>query len=82
MSLAHNCYQIDNIKRRDSKASIERVLPEYSCLLLSPANLWQQNLQTFSLDSNIVNTIFSYQVNIQIFFFFVILANTLYSLFV
>lgn len=60
-TLARLCYQIDNIKRRDSKASIERVLPEYSCLLLSPANLWQQNLQSYTLDNNIINTIYNYQ---------------------
>ncbi|XP_013179398.1 PREDICTED: sterol regulatory element-binding protein cleavage-activating protein [Papilio xuthus] len=60
-SLLQHCYQIEGIKRRESKASIERVMPEYSCLLLSPANLWQQNLQTFSLDANIINTIYNYQ---------------------
>nr|XP_026500680.1 sterol regulatory element-binding protein cleavage-activating protein [Vanessa tameamea] len=63
-TLLQHCYQIEGIKRRDSKASIERVLPEYSCLLLSPANLWQQSLQSFSLDANIVNTIYAYQ-NLQ-----------------
>ncbi|XP_059059772.1 sterol regulatory element-binding protein cleavage-activating protein [Achroia grisella] len=63
-TLLQHCYQIEDIKRRDSKASMERVLPEYSCLLLSPANLWQQSLQTFSLDANIVNTVYNYQ-NLQ-----------------
>ncbi|XP_073951659.1 SREBP cleavage activating protein [Choristoneura fumiferana] len=60
-SLSQYCYQIDGMNQRNSKASLERVLPEYSCLLLSPANLWQQNLQTFSMDVNVVNTIHSYQ---------------------
>ncbi|XP_075990761.1 SREBP cleavage activating protein [Anticarsia gemmatalis] len=63
-TLLQHCYQIGGIKRRDSKASVERVLPEYSCLLLSPANLWQQNLQSFSLDANIITTIYNYQ-NLQ-----------------
>ncbi|XP_052752618.1 sterol regulatory element-binding protein cleavage-activating protein isoform X2 [Galleria mellonella] len=63
-TLLQHCYQIEDIKRQDSKASVERVLPEYSCLLLSPANLWQQNLQAFSLDANIINTIYNYQ-NLQ-----------------
>lgn len=63
-TLLQHCYQIGGIKRRDSKASVERVLPEYSCLLLSPANLWQQSLQTFSLDATIVSTIYNYQVGI------------------
>jgi hypothetical protein len=39
-------------------------LPEYNCLLLSPANLWQQNRATFQDDSNLLGTIFNYQ-NIQ-----------------
>ncbi|XP_037299802.1 sterol regulatory element-binding protein cleavage-activating protein [Manduca sexta] len=60
-TLLQHCYQIGGIKRKDSKASVERVLPEYSCLLLSPANLWQQNLQTFSMDANIITTIYNYQ---------------------
>ncbi|CAH0401898.1 unnamed protein product [Chilo suppressalis] len=60
-TLLHHCYQIEGIKRRHGEASFEQVLPEYSCLLLSPANLWQQSLQSFSLDPNIVNTIFKYQ---------------------
>ncbi|KAL4717852.1 hypothetical protein ACJJTC_001001, partial [Scirpophaga incertulas] len=60
-TLAHHCYQIESIKRRSNKVNVERVLPEYSCLLLSPANLWQQNIQSFSLDANIVNTVLKYQ---------------------
>ncbi|XP_063633942.1 sterol regulatory element-binding protein cleavage-activating protein [Cydia splendana] len=60
-SLSQYCYQIGGIKQQNSKASLERVLPEYSCLLLSPANLWQQNLHTFSMDVNVVNTVLSYQ---------------------
>ncbi|XP_038216376.1 sterol regulatory element-binding protein cleavage-activating protein [Zerene cesonia] len=60
-TLLQHCYQIEAIKKSNSKASVDRVLPEYSCLLLSPANLWQQNLQSFSLDANIVNTIHNYQ---------------------
>ncbi|CAG9781801.1 unnamed protein product [Diatraea saccharalis] len=60
-TLLHHCYQIEGVKRRNDEASMEQVLPEYSCLLLSPANLWQQNLQSFSLDANIVNTIFKYE---------------------
>ncbi|CAG4942250.1 unnamed protein product [Colias eurytheme] len=60
-TLLQHCYQIEAIKKSNSKASVDRVLPEYSCLLLSPANLWQQNLQSFSLDANIVNTVHNYQ---------------------
>ncbi|XP_041986621.1 sterol regulatory element-binding protein cleavage-activating protein [Aricia agestis] len=63
-TLLQYCYHIENVKRRNSKANTENVLPEYSCLLLSPANLWQQNLQSFSLDANIINTVYNYQ-NLQ-----------------
>lgn len=63
-TLLQHCYQIGGIKRKDSKASVNRVLPEYSCLLLSPANLWQQNLQSFSLDTNVITTVYNYQ-NLQ-----------------
>ncbi|KAL1398702.1 hypothetical protein pipiens_020132, partial [Culex pipiens pipiens] len=34
------------------------LFPEYNCLLLSPANLWQQNIQNFNKDSNLLNTVF------------------------
>ncbi|KAG7313530.1 hypothetical protein JYU34_000672, partial [Plutella xylostella] len=61
-TLASHCYQVDGLKRRDGKA--EHVLPEYSCLILSPANLWRQNLQVFSLDTNIISTIYNHQ-NLQ-----------------
>jgi hypothetical protein len=35
--------------------------PEYNCLVLSPANLWQNNRATFQEDANILGTIFSHQ---------------------
>ncbi|CAG9558135.1 unnamed protein product [Danaus chrysippus] len=59
-TLLQHCYQVEGIKRSD-KATVETVLPEYSCLILSPANLWQQNIDSFSLDTNIVNTVYTYQ---------------------
>ncbi|XP_050683751.1 sterol regulatory element-binding protein cleavage-activating protein-like [Leptidea sinapis] len=59
-TLVNCCYQIEGLRKSSSTASLDRVLPEYSCLLLSPANLWQQSLQTFSLDANMLNTIFNY----------------------
>ncbi|KAL0902641.1 hypothetical protein ABMA27_000465 [Loxostege sticticalis] len=60
-TLLQHCYQIEGIKRNSEKSGSEQVLPEYSCLLLSPANLWQQSLQSFSLDANIVNTVYKHQ---------------------
>lgn len=39
------------------------ILPQYSCLVLSPANFWQQDVQRYHNDNNLVSTIFNYQVS-------------------
>jgi hypothetical protein len=58
-SLSHMCLHIEAAKVKfDKKMS----LPEYSCLALSPANLWQQNREKFQEDSNLLGTIYTYQV--------------------
>ncbi|XP_035792380.1 sterol regulatory element-binding protein cleavage-activating protein-like [Anopheles albimanus] len=54
ITLSHLCLHVENVKR----TSQQTLFPEYNCLLLSPANLWQQNLQSFNKDSNLLNTIF------------------------
>nr|XP_023029446.1 sterol regulatory element-binding protein cleavage-activating protein-like [Leptinotarsa decemlineata] len=36
------------------------ILPQYSCLVLSPANLWNQDVLQFSQDSSLLTTIFSH----------------------
>uniref|UniRef100_A0A2M4A5S6 Sterol regulatory element-binding protein cleavage-activating protein n=1 Tax=Anopheles triannulatus TaxID=58253 RepID=A0A2M4A5S6_9DIPT len=54
ITLSHLCLHVENVKR----SSQQTLFPEYNCLLLSPANLWQQNLQAFNKDSNLLNTIF------------------------
>ncbi|XP_058827958.1 sterol regulatory element-binding protein cleavage-activating protein [Topomyia yanbarensis] len=53
-TLSHLCLHVENVKR----ASQQMLFPEYNCLLLSPANLWQQNIQSFNKDSNLLNTVF------------------------
>ncbi|XP_058460282.1 sterol regulatory element-binding protein cleavage-activating protein isoform X2 [Malaya genurostris] len=53
-TLSHLCLHVENVKR----TSQQMLFPEYNCLLLSPANLWQQNIQSFNKDSNLLNTIF------------------------
>lgn len=40
------------------------ILPQYSCLVLSPANFWHQDVQQYHSDTNLVSTIFNYQ-NLQ-----------------
>ncbi|XP_011494739.1 PREDICTED: sterol regulatory element-binding protein cleavage-activating protein [Ceratosolen solmsi marchali] len=61
-SLAQVCLHIEAIKKRNVKKL--EVLPEYNCLVLSPANLWQQSIEAFNQDTNLIGTVFSYQ-NIQ-----------------
>ncbi|XP_053690026.1 sterol regulatory element-binding protein cleavage-activating protein [Sabethes cyaneus] len=53
-TLSHLCLHVENVKR----TSQQTLFPEYNCLLLSPANLWQQNIQTFNKDNNLLNTVF------------------------
>lgn len=60
-SLGHVCLHVENIKKKNGRNDI---LPEYSCLVLSPANFWRQDVQQFSLDNSILSTVFNYQ-NIQ-----------------
>uniref|UniRef100_A0A182W1M5 Sterol regulatory element-binding protein cleavage-activating protein n=1 Tax=Anopheles minimus TaxID=112268 RepID=A0A182W1M5_9DIPT len=52
--LSHLCLHVENVKR----SSQQTLFPEYNCLLLSPANLWQQNIQNFNKDSNLLNTVY------------------------
>lgn len=57
------CLHIEAVKKTD-KNEDEAVLPEYNCLVLSPANLWQQDVQKFNQDAQLLTTVFNYQ-NIQ-----------------
>lgn len=60
-TLGQMCLHIEAVKKRNGKKP--EILPEYNCLVLSPANLWQQSMELFAQDTNLINTIFSYQVN-------------------
>lgn len=57
-TLAHICLHVENVKR----STKESLFPEYNCLILSPANFWQQSLTTFNRDTNLLNTIFQHHV--------------------
>ncbi|OXU21849.1 hypothetical protein TSAR_009631 [Trichomalopsis sarcophagae] len=61
-SLGQICLHIEAVKKRNVKKP--EVLPEYNCLILSPANLWQRSIEAFNQDTNLIGTIFSYQ-NLQ-----------------
>ncbi|EDV38173.1 uncharacterized protein Dana_GF13825, isoform A [Drosophila ananassae] len=62
-TLEHNCLHVENVKR-GAHGQLDQIFPEYGCLLLSPANLWTQNAQNFTRDTNILNTVFQYH-NLQ-----------------
>lgn len=63
-TLGQVCLHVEAVKRRNAKKP--DVLPEYNCLVLSPANLWQQSIEMFNQDNNLIGTIYSYQVSIAI----------------
>lgn len=58
ISLNDVCLHIENIN------SDVKILPEYSCLLISPNNLWHQDPEEFRTDNSLEKTIFTYQVYI------------------
>lgn len=85
-TLGEMCLHIEGVKRKNVKKG--EVLPEYNCLILSPANLWQRSIELFNQDTNLIASIFSYEVsnstfriicNVnltdQFFFFFYFLQN-------
>ena len=37
------------------------MLPDYGCLIFSPANLWKRDINTFQMDDNLISTIFHFQ---------------------
>ncbi|XP_045470595.1 sterol regulatory element-binding protein cleavage-activating protein isoform X1 [Harmonia axyridis] len=58
-SLAHVCLHVEAIKR--IKAVYQDILPQYSCLVLSPANIWHQDVEQFAKDDSLLSTIFRHQ---------------------
>lgn len=66
ISLNDVCLHIENIN------SDVKTLPEFSCLLVSPSNLWHQDLEEFRTDSSIEKTIFTYQVYIYINLYYIL----------
>ncbi len=56
-----NCLRTDGLspQYRASSAAAS-VLPEFGCLVLSPANLWRRDPAAFQMDPDIVGTFFGY----------------------
>lgn len=61
-TLPRLCLHVENVKRRDQAA----VFPEYNCLVLSPANFWQQSVHTFNQDAALLATIFQHHVSVTV----------------
>lgn len=61
-SLSNLCLHVETVKLKSSEEG-KKLLPEYNCLILSPANFWQQNGNTFQMDTNLMGTIFNYHVS-------------------
>lgn len=61
-NLANICLHVENVKMPNKYP----VFPEYNCLTLSPANLWQQNAQNFKKDTNLLSTIFHHHVRLSL----------------
>ena len=60
-TLGHVCLHVESIRRH--KEAYKNILPEYSCLVLSPANLWHQDVLRFSQDDSLLTTIFNHHVS-------------------
>ncbi|CAH0556664.1 unnamed protein product [Brassicogethes aeneus] len=57
-TLGHLCVHIESTKKHVNDYS--SILPQYSCLVLSPANLWNQDVQKFTSDNSLLTTIFNH----------------------
>lgn len=68
--LDHLCLHIEDVKKKNNK--MDPVLPEYKCLILSPANLWQQDFNKFQQDPNLINTVYNFQVRKDVDLCFII----------
>lgn len=62
IGLARTCFRVGEVKSKALRGKVP-VLPENECLLVSPANFWQQDYSKFQSDPDIVNTILNYQIH-------------------
>ena len=60
----HLCLRTDGLAEKYKHNIImTKMLPDYGCLMLSPANLWQKDPRAFQMDSNVISTVFNFQVS-------------------
>ena len=43
------------------RSTLSALLPDYGCLVLSPANIWRRDSSLFQSDANLVDTVFQLQ---------------------
>ena len=60
LDMDHECLRTDGLSPR-YKASLSQLLPDYGCLILSPANIWGKDPTTFQEDGNVMSTVFGFQ---------------------
>ncbi|XP_074658756.1 sterol regulatory element-binding protein cleavage-activating protein-like [Tubulanus polymorphus] len=54
LGISDLCFRVEETL---PESGVKDVLPEYDCLIVSPAGLWQRNRQTFQFDGEILKTI-------------------------
>ncbi|XP_060518686.1 sterol regulatory element-binding protein cleavage-activating protein isoform X2 [Cylas formicarius] len=55
-TLGHVCLHVEAVTKYKDAPNF---MPQYNCLVLSPANFWHQDIQEFHEDNSILTTIFS-----------------------
>ena len=60
LDMDHECLRTDGLAPR-YRSSLSSILPDYGCLILSPANIWRKDSGLFQSDGNIVDTVFQLQ---------------------
>ena len=56
LDMDHECLRTDGLAPR-YRSSLSSILPDYGCLILSPANIWRKDSGLFQSDGNIVDTV-------------------------
>jgi hypothetical protein len=59
LTLRDVCLHVESVAPR--ARSFQHLLPEFSCIILSPANLWKLDENTFRNDAQFLDTIFSFK---------------------
>ena len=64
----HLCLRTDGLADKYKHNQImAKMLPDYGCLMLSPANLWERDLRSFQMDANVISTVFNFQGKVMFF---------------